>query len=223
MEIFISWSGEKSKAVATLLRQWIPDVIQQVTPWVSHLDIKAGARWSSEIQDRLSKVRLGIICLTRQNVSAAWILFEAGALAKTLENTFVCPYLIDFGPTDIPSGPLTQFQAKTATRDGTWDLMVAINSSLDDSKLPDEKLKRAFDRCWPDLESSLSKLPQQNEDHIPSRSTDDKIEEILLLLREARPNTERVILHPTEYVSEVTTHKDEKRRGAGGATGGAGL
>jgi hypothetical protein len=186
MEIFISWSGERSKAVATLLKRWIPDVIQQISPWVSHIDINAGTRWNNEIQARLSKVKFGIICLTSENTTASWILFEAGALAKTLDDTFVCPYLVDLKPSDIPGGPLTQFQAKTATREGTWELLLSINAALKESGLSDNKLQRAFARCWPELESELSNLPPSGDDHYGSRSSDDKIEEILMIVRELK-------------------------------------
>ena len=185
MEIFISWSGERSKAVASQLKKWIPDVIQQIMPWVSHLDINAGARWSNEIQERLSKVTFGIICITGENVNAPWILFEAGALAKTLDDTFVCPYLIDLKPSDIPAGPLSQFQAKTATKVGTWELLVSINAALKDMKLPDDKLQRAFDRCWPELENELINI-QPHTDGSTTRSNDEKIDEILMAVRELK-------------------------------------
>ncbi len=184
MEIFISWSGERSKAVAILLKRWIPDVIQQISLWVSYVDINAGARWNNEIQERLSKVKFGIICLTGENTTAPWILFEAGALAKTLEDTYVCPFLIDLKPSDIPDGPLAQFQAKTATREGTWELLLSINAALKEERLSDDKLKRAFDRCWPELEAELSSLPADSRNERGSRSLDDKIEEILMMMRE---------------------------------------
>lgn len=201
MDIFLSWSGERSKIVATQLKKWIPDVIQQISPWVSHLDINAGARWSNEIQERLSKVKFGILCITAENVTAPWVLFEAGALAKTLDDTFVCPYLIDLKPSDIPAGPIAQFQAKTATKDGTLQLVMSINAALKDSKLSDGKLQRAFDRCWPELESELSNIPPYtNESSI--RSNEEKIDEILLTVREIKrlPIKSLFLLNPDSEV-----------------------
>jgi TIR domain len=152
MKIFISWSGERSKAVALALHQWLKDVIQTLEPWMSAVDIEAGARWSVDVADRLQQTRFGIICLTGENLTAPWLLFEAGALAKTLSDTYVCPYLIGIEPTDIPGGPLTQFQGKRANKKETWELLRSINNALKDEKLAEDQLSRYFERWWGDLE-----------------------------------------------------------------------
>jgi len=144
MNLFISWSGDKSREVATALRDWIPNVIQSVVPWMSETDINAGARWNKEIQEKLEGTRFGIICLTKENQTAPWILFETGALAKTISDTFVCPYLIGLSPSEIIQGPLTQFQAKCADEKGTLDIVLTINKSLNENPLPEEKLKKTF-------------------------------------------------------------------------------
>jgi hypothetical protein len=82
MKVFLSWSGERSKAAAQILRQWLPDVIQSIEPWMSAEDIDAGARWNSELTNKLAETRCGIICLTRDNQLAPWVHFEAGSLSK---------------------------------------------------------------------------------------------------------------------------------------------
>src|SRR6266478_2391290 len=146
MKIFISWSGDRSKAVAQALRQWLPDVIQSVQPWMSAEDIDAGARWGNEVTSELLETRFGIICLTKDNQTAPWILFEAGALSKTVQNTYVIPCLIDLEPSDILRGPLTQFQANRANKTETLDLVRTVNRALD-NVLTDEQLQRGFERC----------------------------------------------------------------------------
>jgi hypothetical protein len=159
MRVFISWAKDPSRVVADALRDWLPDVIQSLEPWVSSADVGAGARWSAEIAQALTKARIGIICVTADNQREPWLLFEAGALAKTLEDTFVCPYLIQMRPSDLAPGPLTQFQAKTANKDGTFDLISTINGALGSEALSAERLRRLFERCWPDLDEKLSALP----------------------------------------------------------------
>lgn len=134
MKVFISWSGERSKAVAEALHDWLPNVIQTVRPWVSLADIEKGTRWSTDIAAQLEECRIGLICLTPENLSAPWLLFEAGALSKTLEKTFVCPYLVNLQPADV-RGPLSQFQMTTAEKEETRKLLHTINKALGEQAL----------------------------------------------------------------------------------------
>lgn len=184
MKVFISWSGERSKAMATHLRRWLPDVIQTVQPWMSEIDIEAGARWGRVVEGQLSETKFGILCITRENLTAPWLLFEAGALAKTIADTFVCPYLLDIAPADIPAGPLSQFQAKRSDRDGTAELLQSVNTAMRPSALPDDTLRRAFDRWWPDLDAALRGIPAPAQGAGEPRPANEMIKEILDAVRE---------------------------------------
>lgn len=186
MKVFISWSGEKSKAVALALRQWIHDVIQNAEPWMSHTDIDAGARWGRDMDEKLSDTKFGVICLTRGNLGAPWILFEAGALAKSINDTFVCPYLIDLSPSDIPQGPLAQFQAKQANQKETWELICTMNKALREQGgegLTDEQLRRTFEKWWPDLDKTLKSLPEEQTGVQAHRPVEEMVSDVLEILR----------------------------------------
>lgn len=95
-EVFISWSGDVSLRVAKALRGWLPKVLQGVTPWMS-TDISAGERWNDILHGKLLASNVGVLCLTKENLKAPWLLFEAGALAKHLTEGRVIPYQF---PTD---------------------------------------------------------------------------------------------------------------------------
>jgi|SRR5262245_32738596 len=183
MKIFLSWSGDKSKAAALALRSWIPDIIQTVQPWMSQVDIDAGSRWSRDMSAQMEEAKFGILCLTKENQTAPWMLFEAGALAKTISDTFVCPYLIDLEPTEIRQGPLTQFQSKRANEKETWELIQAINKALKDDALSDDNLKRAFDKWFPDLKQKLDGLPKEQHGKKQDISMEEMVEEILGTVR----------------------------------------
>jgi hypothetical protein len=114
VDVFLSWSGERSKLVARALRDWIPLVIDEVKPWFSGRDIPAGQRWTSEVGTRLEETNFGILCLTRENLQAPWLL-----LSKAVEEGAVCPYLLDVEVSEI-TGPLSQFQARKQTRPRRW-------------------------------------------------------------------------------------------------------
>jgi len=66
--VFISWSGERSKKVAVALYDWLPMVLQTARPWMSKEDIEKGSRGLEEIGRALETMSVGIICLTPENV-----------------------------------------------------------------------------------------------------------------------------------------------------------
>jgi hypothetical protein len=191
MKIFISWSGERSKRVAKALKQLIGDVIQVTEPWMSP-DIQPGAWWSDVLRKQLSNARFGIVCITKDNLDAPWLHFEAGALAKAVERQIlVCPYLIDLESTQLANTPLAHLQAKRAIPSETWDLIEAINEQLGEKARPSEQLKRMFDLHWPELDRTLKQLPESEEDG-PERAPEEMIEEILVMVRDLtrRPSDE---------------------------------
>lgn len=159
MKIFISWSGVRAKKVAEGLRTWLADVLHKVEPWVSSEDIDPGTRWNSELAKQLEDTKYGIVCLTPESARAPWVLFEAGALAKTLGSARVCPYLIQMDPRDLQQ-PLAQFDAVQANQSGTLKLLRSINHALDgEHPLSDDRLVRCFERWWPDMEHLLDAVP----------------------------------------------------------------
>ena len=164
MKIFISWSGERSKSVAKAIRDWLPCVIASLEPWMSDSDIPSGVRWFDFIARQFDDSKFGIICLTKENRDNQYILFEAGALARTIGNeSRICPYLIDLDPKELSIGPLNQFQATKADKEGTWNLIKSINEFLGENSLKEERLQKVFNHWWPELESSIKKLPDFDE------------------------------------------------------------
>ncbi len=93
MKVFISWSGKRSNALAVALKGWLPLILQYVKPWVSEKDISAGDRWARAIAGELETSNFGILCVTPENLRSEWILFEAGALSKSMLDAKVIPLL----------------------------------------------------------------------------------------------------------------------------------
>lgn len=190
MRIFISWSGERSGKVAAALQQWIPKVIQAARPWISSGSIDPGARWSIEIGQALEENQFGVLCLTPENLTAPWILFEAGALSKAVSQARVIPYLLNFDAREL-QGPLAQFQAIQADRSGTLQLVSALNTAAADRAIPPDVLGESFELWWPRLEPILRDVAATTplETAAPARTNEDMLGEVLSLLRSQRTAT----------------------------------
>ncbi|MFB6955341.1 toll/interleukin-1 receptor domain-containing protein [Streptomyces niveus] len=188
MKVFLSWSGERSKKTAESLWSWLPDVLQYINPWLSSLDISAGRRGVREITDELSETNFGIICVTPENQNSNWINFEAGALSKQVEGGYVVPFLVDMRTTDLIS-PLSQFQAVVGgSKEDAQKLLFDINDVAGSLAISRERLERAFERSWPDFESSMRNIRETpSGDGLSDsvrRSEADMTEEILLIARQ---------------------------------------
>jgi len=193
MKVFISWSGERSKAIAEILRGWLPAVLQAVKPYYSPDDIAKGTRWSAEIAKELEASRVGLICLTAYNLSAPWIMFEAGALSKNLDRSRVCPLLFGVEATDI-EGPLVQFQASKFGKAETERVVRMMNGELGDQSLAPNVLDSVFEMWWPKLETSIAAELSKPEPSKPTiRSERDLLEEVVALTRSLSRSSRELI------------------------------
>lgn len=177
MKIFISWSGERSKLVADAIKEFLPLVLHYAEPWLSNSDIQPGERWGTEIAKSLEASNYGIICLTKDNLSAPWILFEAGAIAKSMEDGRVIPILLDVDFKEI-SGPLAQFQAKKLDQESVRAIIEGLNNASG-AKVPEKQLGHLFDALWPSFEKRLAEIPKAQAGHRPSRSQGEVLEELV--------------------------------------------
>ncbi|MBX3209877.1 MAG: toll/interleukin-1 receptor domain-containing protein [Labilithrix sp.] len=192
MKVFLSWSGKRSRAVATALREWLPNVVNALQPWMSEEDIAAGARWSLEIAGSLKEAGFGVVCVTPENWERPWLLFEAGALAKAFDSARVAPYLFGFKDKSLPGSPLSQLQAKLANKEDSFDLVKALNDTLGDRKLDTKRLEAAYAKWWPDLEAELTKIKPDDGKASPQPSVDDRLAELLALARAQKAEIEAV-------------------------------
>lgn len=195
VRVFISWSGDLSREVAVALRDWLPLLFDRVKPWASDTDIAAGQRGLAEIERELEGTKFGIVVVTAANQSAPWINFEAGALSKTVsregDEQRVVPLLVDLSrPTDL-TGPLSQFQAKTADREGVLSLLRSLAAS---AGIDEGVVQRRFDAHWADLEKRVAAAVEKSTVGAPAeqprRDPADVLDEILLVVRQLRAESE---------------------------------
>lgn len=222
MKVFLSWSGDVSHKVALVLRDWLPSVIQSVEPYVSSEDIDKGARWSTDIAKELEASSYGILCVTRENIEAAWLNFEAGALSKSVEKGRVSPFLFGVKRSEVKAGPILQFQSTLAEKDDVRKLLVSLNAACPQGRLEEARLDTVFDVWWPQLEVAL----RQVEKHIPQVSASQPLpsaqppqgeilEELLELVRQQnRVLNDPVKLVPPSYLEAVLGNEKDETLGS---------
>lgn len=178
--VFVSWSGPVAQSVASSLCGWIKKVLP-VEPWHS-VDTEAGDAWFSTIMEKLTASSVGIVVVTPDNYANPWLLFEAGAIAKSVGRPKVITYYVGLKPTDIES-PLTKFQGKMADEDGTFDVIRTISTALPpDDRHSEADLRETFDVWWPKLKAKLDAVPRPVKP-LKKRPTDDMVEEVLTIVR----------------------------------------
>lgn len=223
MRVFISWSGDTSKAIAQQVARWLPHVIQEVKPYFSPVDLGKGTMWNAELAAELQQAQFGILVLTADNLEAPWILFEAGAISKGADTSRVCPILFGVNPSDVKF-PLAQFNATKFSQDEMFQLLVSINGQLEEGALDLALLRDSFEKFWPELEEKVSsELGKQNDEaEPPRRDVNSFLEEILSLSRSIAVSGIRTadtyrytfeLVEAYEHIVEYT--KDEWIRGFG--------
>lgn len=170
MQVFLSWSGKESKQLAEIFKDWLPNILQYVKPYMSAKDINLGERWNDNITSNLRETDFGLIFVTPSNIRAPWINYEAGALSKTL-GAKVIPILYKADVMVLQEGPLKQFQSsKDLEKESVLNLVKNINNFSEDNKLDGNRLDKAFEMWWPVLEEKLQRIE-------PETAQEDEIEE----------------------------------------------
>lgn len=205
MKVFLSWSGERGKALALALREWLPLVLHYVQPWHSESDIDAGVRWSDKIADELADTDFGIICVTSESLESRWILFEAGAISKSIDKARVVPLLFDLDHAHL-GPPLSQFQAKKMNREDFLEILESIND-LSGNKVPPNRLSDLYYALWSRLEDQIKRIPTIVGAKEPARTIDESVEELIVRVRGMESRLETISGLIVNIMSIYETHK----------------
>jgi len=203
MRVFLSWSGERSRAFASALRDWLPTVIQVIDPWMSSEDVEKGAPWFQQIGDGLGQAKgIGIFCVTPENMTAPWLNFEAGFLAATGGRARVCVALLGLEPAEL-SSPLNLFQA-TKVEESDFKRLVETLNLQTERPLAETVLHRAFITFWPQLEQALKDVSSQKpQSHKPKKRA---VEDILGELVESNRRIETEVSYLRKRAPEVSPY-----------------
>lgn len=157
MKVFIGWSGDESRRVALVLREWLPMVIQGVDPFVSSIDIDKGSRWEAKLSEELEATSFGILCLTPDNLDSPWLNYEAGAISRSVDAR-VCPVLHQVQQDDV-QGPMARLQMTSLADEEDVMLMMTSINHVTPTSLSDRVLRHAVKTGWPELAEQLADIP----------------------------------------------------------------
>ena len=157
-EIFLSWSKSASRAAAEAFRDFLPQLLPGVKPWLSSLDIEKGTGWFASISDQLARSRACLLLITPENVGSSWLYYEAGAVSLAFKGSRVFPYLLGVKPGELGATPLGQYQVTLFDREDTKKMIHDLNKTLE-RPIHETVLSSAFDGVWPKLQRKLVKIP----------------------------------------------------------------
>jgi hypothetical protein len=158
MKIFMSWSGNKSRGMATALGRWAQYVLPHVETFLSR-DLERHRPWFEQLMVHLRTSQAGIVCLTEDSWRREWLHFEAGALHLADKPVFVV--LLDVHSGQL-SGPFAQFQHTTLEElddeDDYYDLLrmfKSLNEVAGADALPIHRLEERYRDIWESLRRDL--------------------------------------------------------------------
>ena len=110
---FISWSGNKARTCADFLSDLLNKIFEENEMVFCSRQITDGKMWIQEIDKALKESKIGIILVTREDISRPWLNFEAGVLYASGCDSLVIPIFIDIDNKNrIAEHPLRLFQSR---------------------------------------------------------------------------------------------------------------
>lgn len=188
-KVFISWSGKNTASfkVAKKLAEWLPMVLQETEPFMSD-NIRSGTNPINQIMGNLANSKVGIICITKDNITSSWLNFEAGALNNVVTNQsgIVIPLLINITTDEFANcnSPIKNLQGKEFNNEDFKIVLKDINSCLE-SPISEKSLNSLYSRLEQDLfDVDLKDLPKEQTNQSYTLNENKKEKSYILLLRD---------------------------------------
>lgn len=157
-QVFLSWSGTRSRSVAIALKKWLEEqIFESLAAWMSDRDIAMGSLNHPSIEENLDRLDAAILVLTVANQSSPWVNYEAGALSRQFKanKRLVIPLLIDGESMDELRPPLNQFQGQTLTREGVHRILETL---CEVQGIDKQKASVRLESHWDSLESEITRI-----------------------------------------------------------------
>lgn len=205
--IFISWSGKKTPSfrMAETLKSVLELVFHSEFEIFLSTDIEKGIVSIQEICENLSKAKIGIICVTKNNVEKPWLNFEAGALMTAVYNKQgkAMPLLLDMNTDQFSNAnsPLRNLQATELNEADLLMMFNDLNRSLI-NPLSEKQIQILFNQIAKDTilacDVTLSESVEDNDSSNPNSLNDSLFQSSDPLTKDCRKLLKRIY---TEYLT----------------------
>ncbi len=182
VKVFLSWSGNVSRQIASVLKKWLPKVYKNIELWISSENIDAGTLWLEKLTEALKKHQYGIICVTADNIDKPWINFEAGAISNKLKKNRVTPLLFKVKTSELTGRPLSTLQAVELNKAGIQKLIKSLDATYKEEEAEElsEEITDLLDEYWEELEDELTRIDWFSSELIrPLRSAERHFLQVL--------------------------------------------
>jgi TIR domain len=203
VKLFLSWSGDSSKGIAEIFRNWLQVYSNELNIFFTPDGIEAGMRWNDELSKTLEECEIGIFVYTRQNLDSLWMAFEAGALSKRIKTGRVIPLI--FGEPELKlKAPLSQFQAKRFSEKGVFETLESINNCLIDRKSKDE-INNFMNLTWENIYAKVDQelMKYQDLDISPVTDNIDILNNLYSLIRTSPVYSMDFATNITELLEQI--------------------
>jgi hypothetical protein len=200
LRIFISWAGDHAETIGKGFRDFLPDVVNAVEPFISGSDIDKGSRWGDVLAGTLQDSSCAIVCLTPESLRSIWVAFETGAVSRAAggpdaARSRIWTYLNGLDARELQLSPFAEYQATAATEQDTCRLIRSINQLSPDA-VSAETLQRRFDGVfWPQFSKVIETVQRTSPTKIGKESEPDVIPEILRTVRSIQQELKRIGRH----------------------------
>ncbi|MBR4544472.1 MAG: toll/interleukin-1 receptor domain-containing protein [Oscillibacter sp.] len=168
MKVYIGWSGETSKEIASILKSWLPLMNPHIEVF-NTVDIPTGSAWEHIFFKNLLACDCAIFCFTQDNIHSPWLLYEAGVVSGAEKP--IIPLLFDV-PLSRLSDPLRFFQPILFTKDHIWQMALTLNDLCGQDAFSYQELAIKFDQLYPTVEKMVEQVRNSQKEQ-PEQGTED--------------------------------------------------
>ena len=168
MKVYIGWSGETSKEIASILESWLPLMNPHIEAF-SIVDVPTGAAWRYTFFKNLLVCDCAIFCFAQDNINSPWLLYEAGVVSGAEKQ--IIPLLFDVPSSHLPD-PLRFFQPIPFTKDRIWQMALTLNDLCGQDAFSFQELAMKFDELYPTVEKMVEQVRDSRKKQ-PEQGTED--------------------------------------------------